>query len=82
MATQARFLEKNCAKFGVEGRIVQVLPGPVSACMSFAPAAGVKVNKIVTLQDDLALVMEAVSVRGWRPFLESRGGYRNPSQTA
>ena len=29
----------------------------------FAPAAGVKVNKIANLQDDLALVMRALSVR-------------------
>jgi S-DNA-T family DNA segregation ATPase FtsK/SpoIIIE len=34
----------------------------------FAPAAGVKVNKIVNLQDDLALVMEAVSVRVVAPI--------------
>ena len=47
---------------------MQVLPGPVITMYEFAPAAGVKVNKIVNLQDDLALVMEAVSVRVVAPI--------------
>src|SRR6266545_6374001 len=68
LATQARFLEQKLREFGVEGEVVQVLPGPVISMYEFAPAAGVKVNKIVTLQDDLALVMEAVSVRVVAPI--------------
>jgi S-DNA-T family DNA segregation ATPase FtsK/SpoIIIE len=55
-------------EFGVEGEVVQVLPGPVITMYEFAPAAGVKVNRIVSLQDDLALVMEAVSVRVVAPI--------------
>ena len=68
LATQARFLERKLREFGVEGEVVQVLPGPVITMYEFAPAAGVKVNKIVNLQDDLALVMEAVSVRVVAPI--------------
>src|SRR5712691_7497228 len=68
LATQARFLEQKLREFGVEGEVVQVLPGPVITMYEFAPAAGVKVNKIVNLQDDLALVMEAVSVRVVAPI--------------
>jgi S-DNA-T family DNA segregation ATPase FtsK/SpoIIIE len=68
LATQARFLEQKLREFGVEGEVVQVLPGPVITMYEFAPAAGVKVNKIVSLQDDLALVMEAVSVRVVAPI--------------
>ena len=60
---QARFLEQKLREFGVEGEIVQVSPGPVITMYEFAPAAGVKVNKIANLQDDLALVMRALSVR-------------------
>ena len=67
-ATQARFLEQKLREFGVEGEVVQVLPGPVITMYEFAPAAGVKVNKILSLQDDLALVMEAVSVRVVAPI--------------
>lgn len=66
--TQARFLEQKLREFGVEGEVVQVLPGPVITMYEFAPAAGVKVSKIVNLQDDLALVMQAVSVRVVAPI--------------
>jgi S-DNA-T family DNA segregation ATPase FtsK/SpoIIIE len=65
---QARFLEQKLREFGVEGEVVQVLPGPVITMYEFAPAAGVKVNKILSLQDDLALVMEAFSVRVVAPI--------------
>jgi S-DNA-T family DNA segregation ATPase FtsK/SpoIIIE len=65
---QARFLEQKLREFGVEGEVVQVLPGPVITMYEFAPAAGVKVNKILSLQDDLALVMEALSVRVVAPI--------------
>ena len=60
---QARFLEQKLREFGIEGEVVQVSPGPVITMYEFAPAAGVKVNKITNLQDDLALVMRALSVR-------------------
>ena len=60
---QARFLEQKLREFGVEGEVVQVSPGPVITMYEFAPAAGVKVSKIANLQDDLALVMRALSVR-------------------
>ena len=60
---QAYFLEQKLREFGVEGEVVQVSPGPVITMYEFAPAAGVKVNKIANLQDDLALVMRALSVR-------------------
>jgi DNA segregation ATPase FtsK/SpoIIIE, S-DNA-T family len=68
LAFQARFLEQKLREFSVEGEVVQVLPGPVITMYEFAPAAGVKVNRIVNLQDDLALVMEAVSVRVVAPI--------------
>lgn len=60
---RAEILEKKLRDFGVEGRVTQVLPGPVITMYEFEPASGVKVNKIVNLTDDLALVMRAMSVR-------------------
>ena len=63
LVEEARFLEQKLREFGVEGEVVQVSPGPVITMYEFAPAAGVKVNKIANLQDDLALVMRALSVR-------------------
>lgn len=59
----ARMLEKKLLDFGVEGDVVEVKPGPVVTMYEFAPAPGVKVNKIANLQHDLAMALQAVSIR-------------------
>lgn len=56
-------LERKLADFGVEGRVVQVLPGPVITLYEFEPGPGIKVSRILSLTDDLALAMRAPSVR-------------------
>jgi len=63
LAMAARLLERKLLDFGVEGEVVEVKPGPVVTMYEFCPAAGVKVNKIANLQDDLAMAMQAVSIR-------------------
>jgi S-DNA-T family DNA segregation ATPase FtsK/SpoIIIE len=60
-------LEKKLADFGVDGKVVQVLPGPVITLYEFEPAPGVKVSRILSLTDDLALAMRAQSVRFLAP---------------
>jgi S-DNA-T family DNA segregation ATPase FtsK/SpoIIIE len=59
----SRILEKKLLDFGIGGRCVTVHPGPVITMYEFEPASGVKVNRIVTLADDLALALRALSVR-------------------
>jgi S-DNA-T family DNA segregation ATPase FtsK/SpoIIIE len=59
----SRILEKKLRDFGVHGRVVTVHPGPVITMYEFEPASGVKVNRIVSLADDLALALRALSVR-------------------
>jgi DNA segregation ATPase FtsK/SpoIIIE, S-DNA-T family len=59
----SRILEKKLADFGVTGRVVTVHPGPVITMYEFEPAAGVKVNRITNLSDDLALALRALSIR-------------------
>ncbi len=49
--------------FGIEGRVVEVHPGPVVTMYEFEPAPGIKVNRITSLSDDIALAMRAISVR-------------------
>jgi S-DNA-T family DNA segregation ATPase FtsK/SpoIIIE len=63
LTKQARILEGKLHDFGVDGRVVQVLPGPVVTMYEFEPASGIKVSRIVNLADDLALGMKALSVR-------------------
>jgi S-DNA-T family DNA segregation ATPase FtsK/SpoIIIE len=61
-------LQKKLADFAVEGEVVAVRPGPVITMYEFNPAAGVKVRRIVTLADDLAMALRAVSVRILAPI--------------
>lgn len=63
LAANSRLLERKLADFGVEGRVVEVKPGPVITMYELEPAAGVKINKIANLSDDMALAMKAQSVR-------------------
>ena len=49
--------------FGVQGTVAGISPGPVVTTYEFAPAPGVKINKIVTLADDLAMVLKVDRVR-------------------
>ncbi|MCB0272272.1 MAG: DNA translocase FtsK 4TM domain-containing protein, partial [Bdellovibrionales bacterium] len=59
----ASILENKLKDFGVLGKVVEVQPGPVVTMYEFEPAAGVKVNKITSLGDDLTLALRALSVR-------------------
>jgi DNA segregation ATPase FtsK/SpoIIIE, S-DNA-T family len=63
LLANARLLEKKLADFGVEGKVVEVKPGPVITMYELEPAPGVKINKIANLSDDLALALKAPSVR-------------------
>ena len=59
----ARALEQKLADFGVEGRVVEVQPGPVVTMYKFEPGSGIKVSQIVNLADDLSMALRAATVR-------------------
>ncbi len=59
----SQILEKKLLDYGVEGAVTEVIPGPVVTMFEFKPAAGTKLSKIVSLADDLALALSALSVR-------------------
>ncbi len=56
-------LEEKLGNFGVSGKVIGISPGPVVTTYEYAPAPGIKINKIVGLADDLALGLKAQSVR-------------------
>ena len=64
----SRILETKLADFQVAGKVVAVRPGPVITTFEFEPAPGVKVNRIVTLADDLSMALRALSVRVLAPI--------------
>jgi S-DNA-T family DNA segregation ATPase FtsK/SpoIIIE len=63
LARSAQVLEQKLADFGVEGRVVEVQPGPVVTMYKFEPGSGVKVSQIVNLADDLSMALRAAAVR-------------------
>jgi S-DNA-T family DNA segregation ATPase FtsK/SpoIIIE len=60
---KAKTLQGKSGEFGVLGTVVEIHPGPVVTTYEFKPDAGVKYSKIVGLADDLALALEAESIR-------------------
>jgi S-DNA-T family DNA segregation ATPase FtsK/SpoIIIE len=60
---QSQLLEKKLEDFGVRGRVMAVSPGPVITTFEYEPAPGVKINKVASLSDDLALALRAASIR-------------------
>lgn len=68
LITNSRILEKKLADFGVEARVVEVMPGPVITMYELEPASGVKINRITNLSDDLALALMAPSIRILAPI--------------
>ena len=56
------------ADFGVDGKVTEIHPGPVVTTFEFEPAAGVKVNQIVSREDDLALAVRAQRIRILAPI--------------
>lgn len=63
LLADSSLIEQKLYNFGVEGKITKVNPGPIITMYEFEPAPGVKINKIVSLSDDLALALKAQSVR-------------------
>lgn len=59
----AELLEQVLADFGVKGEIVEVRPGPVVTLYELEPSAGTKTSRVISLADDIARSMSAVSVR-------------------
>jgi len=59
----ARVLEQKLGDFGVEGRVVEVQPGPVVTMYKLEPGSGIKVSQIVNLADDLSMALRAATVR-------------------
>ncbi len=63
LLAKANRLAEVLREFGVRGRIREVRPGPVVTLFELEPAAGVKSARVISLADDVARSMSAVSCR-------------------
>jgi S-DNA-T family DNA segregation ATPase FtsK/SpoIIIE len=59
----ARQLEGVLEDFGVKGDIINVRPGPVVTLFELEPAPGIKSSRVISLADDIARSMSAISAR-------------------
>lgn len=60
---QAVVLEEKLKQFGIEGKVVAMHAGPVVTLFEYKPDIKVKVSRILALEDDLAMALQALSIR-------------------
>ncbi|MBI5554924.1 MAG: DNA translocase FtsK [Elusimicrobia bacterium] len=64
----AQLLQQTLANFGIEAQVVEIHPGPVITRYDLLPSSGVKVGRIVALENDIALALRAARVRILAPI--------------
>ncbi|MBI3253096.1 MAG: DNA translocase FtsK 4TM domain-containing protein, partial [Candidatus Omnitrophica bacterium] len=76
----SRVLEDTLRDFGIDAKVVEVEQGPTITRYELQPAAGVKVQRITSLENDISLAMRAASVRIVAPIPgKSRVGIEVPN---
>ncbi len=60
---RSELLENKLLDYSVEGKVTYVSPGPIVTMFEFEPAPGIKISKVMSLADDLAMALRASSVR-------------------
>ncbi len=68
LKANAELVRSKLANFSVEIESVSVTPGPVITLYELVPASGVKISRIVSLADDLALALAAKGIRIMAPI--------------
>jgi len=63
LVAEARLITEKYKEFSIEGKVVQIHPGPVVTTFEFKPSAGIKYSRITNLSDDLCLALKAESIR-------------------
>jgi S-DNA-T family DNA segregation ATPase FtsK/SpoIIIE len=64
----AQLLLEKLKEFEIEGEVTEVLTGPMITRFEFAPAPGIKIQRIESLADDLALSLKAERIRILAPI--------------
>ncbi len=63
LQANARLLESVLNDYGVQGRIVEIHPGPVVTLYELEPAPGIRSSRVIGLADDVARSLSVTSVR-------------------
>jgi len=59
----AAILEEKLERFGVCGKVQSIKRGPVVTLFEYQPDIDSKISKIIALEDDLAMALQALSIR-------------------
>jgi S-DNA-T family DNA segregation ATPase FtsK/SpoIIIE len=59
----ATILEEKLERFGVCGKVQSIKRGPVVTLFEYQPDIDSKISKIIALEDDLAMALQALSIR-------------------
>ena len=65
---RARALEEKLERFGIKGKIVGITQGPVVTLFEYQPSIDTRISTIVAREDDLALALQALSLRILAPI--------------
>jgi S-DNA-T family DNA segregation ATPase FtsK/SpoIIIE len=63
LQANARLLETVLGDYGVQGRIVEIRPGPVVTLYELEPAPGIRSARVIGLADDVARSLSVAAVR-------------------
>jgi S-DNA-T family DNA segregation ATPase FtsK/SpoIIIE len=63
LQNNARLLETVLGDYGVQGKIVEIRPGPVVTLYELEPAPGIRSSRVIGLADDIARSLSVVAVR-------------------
>jgi S-DNA-T family DNA segregation ATPase FtsK/SpoIIIE len=68
LETRAQILQEKLERFGIMGKVVDIKRGPVVTLFEYKPAIDTKLSKILALEDDLAMALQALSIRILAPI--------------
>ncbi len=59
----AKIIKETMKNFGIDAQLVQINKGPTITCYELKPAPGIKLSKIVSLSDNIALSLASSDIR-------------------
>ena len=59
----AEIIEETMRNFGIKSEITQINKGPTITCYELSPSPGIKLSKIVSLSDNIALSLASSDIR-------------------
>ena len=60
---QSSLLEQKLTRFGIKGKVISITSGPIVTLYEYAPEPEIKISTILAREDDLALALQALSLR-------------------